>query len=76
MPMSDTPENRARAEAFADRLEAKMRLVGSTGEYFCESQRVVWRQQTIRGFMGVSPDPEFVAKDASLRKSAFPPPRP
>jgi hypothetical protein len=53
-----------------------MRLVGSTGEYFCESQRVVWRQQTIRGFMGVSPDPEFVAKDASLRKSAFPPPRP
>jgi hypothetical protein len=66
MPLEDTPENRAKAEKFADKYEAAIAGLGSTGKYFCPEQRLRWRQQSIRAFMGTSPsfDRELANPDA------------
>lgn len=51
-------EKLEQAEAFADRMEAKMRKLGSTGDFLCAPQRLRWRQHSIRAYLGSSPDPE------------------
>jgi hypothetical protein len=50
-------QKQEKAEQFADRMEAKMRNLGATGDFFCEPQRVRWRQHSIRAYLGLSPDP-------------------
>ena len=55
--LAEDPQLQAKAEQFADRMEAQMRSV-STGDFFCDSQRVRWRQHSIRAYLGLSPDPE------------------
>jgi hypothetical protein len=47
-----------RAERFADRMEAQMRELGATGDFFCQAQRDRWRQHSIRAYLGLSPDLE------------------
>jgi len=70
--LPDNPEELARAEAFADRMESKMRDMGFVGDYLCNSQRQVWRQHAIRGFLGQSPDPKAEAEAPSRMPTAFP----
>lgn len=53
-----SPERKKKAEEFADRMEAKMRLLGSTGDYFCSEQHQRWRQHAISAYLGLSPQPE------------------
>ncbi len=51
-------QKQEKAEQFADRMEAQMRSVGATGDFFCDAQRTRWRQHSIRAYLGLSPDPE------------------
>jgi|SwirhisoilCB3_FD_contig_91_320749_length_926_multi_4_in_0_out_0_2 CHASE1-domain containing sensor protein len=51
-------DEQKKAEAFADRMEAKLRKLGSTADFFCASQKLRWRQHSIRAYLGLSPDPE------------------
>ena len=58
--MADDAQKRKqkKAEEFADRMEAQMRELGATGDFFCDAQRARWRQHSIRAYLGLSPDPE------------------
>jgi hypothetical protein len=53
-PMKTDPTKLAKAEQFADRMEAQMRDLGATGDYFCDEQRKRWRQHSIRAYLGTS----------------------
>ena len=55
MVMKIDPEERKKAEEFADYMEEEMRRIGATGDYFCTEQHKRWRQHTIRAFLGLSP---------------------
>ena len=63
--MKDDTKKQREAEQFADRMEAKMRKLGSTADYFCAAQRERWRQHAIRAYLGLSPNVEKDAKTAS-----------
>lgn len=65
MPLPDNAENRARAEAFIDRLDAKMHLIGSIDDYFCETQRLRRRQNIIGAFLGDAPEGEDFPQETS-----------
>ncbi len=67
--MADDVKRKQKAEAFADRMEAKMRELGSTGDYFCVAQRERWREHSIRAYLGLSQEPE-VDKSAVLPPAA------
>jgi hypothetical protein len=51
-------QKQEKAEQFADRMEAQMRSLGATGDFFCNAQRLRWRQHSIRAYLGLSADPE------------------
>jgi hypothetical protein len=51
-----TERQQEKAEQFADRMEAQMRDIGATGDFFCDAQRARWRQHSIRAYLGLSPD--------------------
>ncbi|MGA1988474.1 MAG: hypothetical protein ABSG72_19555 [Candidatus Sulfotelmatobacter sp.] len=53
--MADDKVRLAKAEEFADRMEAQMRELGANGDYFCAAQRERWRQHSIRAYLGSSP---------------------
>jgi len=72
MSLAHNPDELARAQAFADRMESKMREIGLVGDFFCESQRQLWRQHAIRGYLGQSPDPKDEAEAPSRKPTAFP----
>lgn len=55
--MTDIPDDRLKAEEFADWTENMLRSLGTTGDYFCAEQRVRWRQHAVDAFFGRSPDP-------------------
>ncbi len=75
MRLEDTPENRAKAEEFADRFEATLERQGSVATYFCAEQRQRWRQHAIRAFMGTSPDfTQGFSNPQNLSPIGFPPP--
>ena len=50
------PDLLKQAQAFADRMEADMRELGVTGDYFTQDQRARWKQGSLRGYLGLSPD--------------------
>lgn len=56
--MAKIADNSKSAEAFAHRMEAKMRELGSTDDFFCDTQRERWRQHSIRAYLGLSSDDE------------------
>jgi hypothetical protein len=68
----DNPENRARAEQYADWLENNLRNYGPSTEYFCDSQRKLWRQTAIDSFMGNAPVPEIFKEADSSSSIAKP----
>jgi hypothetical protein len=72
-PLTDDKEEQRRAEEFADRMEAEMRRLGSTGDYFCETQRIRWRQHAMRAYLGLSP--EFDEKNTSTQATSAEPPQ-
>ena len=51
--MSADAEKLAKAKQFADRMEAQMRKLGASGDYFCTEQHKRWREHSIRAYMGV-----------------------
>jgi hypothetical protein len=51
----DNTLDRAHAESLADKYEAKMADLGFVGTFFCADQRLRWREQIVRAFMGQSP---------------------
>jgi len=61
------PERLKKAEAFADFMESEMRVLGSTGDYFCSEQRIRWRQHAIRAYLGQSPE---VGEEGAQSESA------
>lgn len=56
MAEETSKQKREKAEQFADRIEAEMRNLGATGDFFCDAQRVRWRQHSIRAYLGISPE--------------------
>ena len=60
MQLIDNPENRARAEQYADWVERNLRSYGVTTDNFCDAQRLVWRQQAIDAFMGHASVPKVL----------------
>jgi hypothetical protein len=68
------------AQAFADRTEASMRELGVTGDHFTQDQRARWKQGSLRGYLGLSPNaaeqnppgpwiPEFPASAAAKNRA-------
>jgi hypothetical protein len=75
-PLTDNKEEQQRAEEFADRMEAEMRLLGSSGDYFCEGQRSRWRQHAIRAYLGLSPEHDEQSLSGHIRTNPIKPPQP
>jgi len=64
--MAKDAEKLAKAEQFADDMEAQMRELGATGDFFCTAQRERWRQHSIRAYLGASPgEPDDSETDQS-----------
>ena len=68
MPVADEKDQFARAEAFADNIEVKMRELGFVGDYFCDAQRKEWRQHAVRSYLGQSPDPTKKVRPSSGKR--------